>query len=106
VHATGRPDFDINIGDLKPNWLVGVAAVTMLALRQPLTGVKTFGDTMISNPFTGVAKVMLPARDITMDEFVGVPLPWHCSVTLPLKGCSTRCMRCSSHTAFNASQQI
>jgi hypothetical protein len=52
----GRPDFDVNVGDLKPNWLVGVAAVAMLALRQPLTGVKTFGDTRFTDPFNGVAK--------------------------------------------------
>ena len=53
----GRPDFDINVGDLKPNWLVGVAAVTMLALRQPLTGVKTFGDTEFKQPTAGLALV-------------------------------------------------
>lgn len=48
----------MNVGNLKPNWLVGVAAVAMLALRQPLTGVKTFGDTSFTDPFNGVAKVM------------------------------------------------
>jgi hypothetical protein len=52
----GRPDFDINVGDLKPNWLVGVAAVTLLALRQPLTGVKAFGDRAFTSPFNGIAK--------------------------------------------------
>ena len=57
IVIAGRPDFDINVGDLKPNWLVGVAAVTLLALRQPLTGVKAFGDRAFTQPFDGLAKV-------------------------------------------------
>ena len=68
LRALGRPDFDVNVGDLKPNWLVGVAAVAMLALRQPLTGVKTFGDTSFTDPFNGVAKVVMRATHAPVNQ--------------------------------------
>lgn len=72
VH-TGRPDFDINVGDIKPTWLVGVAAVTLLALRQPLTGVKTFGDQSFTDPFTGIVKVgVAPPRILMRPNMVHV----------------------------------
>lgn len=68
---TGRPDFDINVGDLKPNWLVGVAAVALLAVRQPLTGVKTFGDRSFTDPFTAIAKVTSGCCIMIPDNFGG-----------------------------------
>jgi len=63
----GTPDFDVNIGDVKPMWVVGVAALTMLVLRQPLSGSKNFGDWTVSKPFKALAKVR-PRRCVLSTE--------------------------------------
>ena len=48
----------MNVGDVKPAWVVPVVGLAMLALRQPLSGAKTFGNWEISQPIDAVAAVL------------------------------------------------
>lgn len=56
--GAGIPDVDVNVGDVKPAWVVPVVGLAMLALRQPLSGAKTFGNWEISQPIDAVAAVL------------------------------------------------
>lgn len=55
--VTGRPDVDVNMGDLKPTWLAVGIAVVALSQCLPVGGSKTFGSYAINSPFKAVAKV-------------------------------------------------
>jgi len=54
--VTGRPDVDVNMGDLKPTWLAVGIAVVALSQCLPVGGSKTFGSYAINSPFKAVAK--------------------------------------------------
>ncbi len=67
VAGTGIPDVDVNVGDVKPTWVVPVVGLAMLALRQPLSGAKTFGNWEISQPVDAVAAVLtFPAFPVVL----------------------------------------
>lgn len=69
----GIPDVDVNVGDVKPTWVVPVVGLAMLALRQPLSGAKTFGNWEISQPVDAVAAGEVSAS-LRRDEGCGVTL--------------------------------
>mmetsp|Transcript_1025 Transcript_1025/g.3120 ORF Transcript_1025/g.3120 Transcript_1025/m.3120 type:complete len:233 (-) Transcript_1025:318-1016(-) len=56
INRKGRPDVDVNMGDLKPTWLAVGIAVVALSQCLPVGGSKTFGSYAINSPFKAVAK--------------------------------------------------
>lgn len=51
----GTPDFGFSVGDVRPRWVPVVAGVVALALRQPLSGSRTFGSAHFKDPIEGDA---------------------------------------------------
>ncbi len=48
--VTGRPDFGVDFGDIKPKALVVAAAAVLLVMGKPLSGSKTFGNVTLRPP--------------------------------------------------------
>ena len=47
---SGRPDFGVDFGDIKPKALVVAAAAVLLVMGKPLSGSKTFGNVTLRPP--------------------------------------------------------